>query len=105
LNRVFGSDAKKCEKYYVKNKLSVGTCGVVYPADGVVFTLEYDINKFPYFGFWVSEGGFRGDYNCAPEPSTGYYDSIDVAAKNGALPVLEPGERFEFGFTLTLAGM
>jgi len=40
----------------------------------------------------VTNGGFRGERNAAWEPSDGYHDSIQTARRNGALPVLEPGE-------------
>ncbi len=61
----------------------------------MTYKLGWDKDKLPYLGFWITDGGFRGDYNCALEPSTGYYDSIDIATKNGKVSYLLPNEVFE----------
>lgn len=102
LNRVLPPQSKNTEKYYVNGKVSEGKCGAYYPQKDVCFMIKYDANKLPYLGFWVTEGGFRGDYNCALEPSNGYYDSIDTAKKNNALPILEPNQKMQFSLELEL---
>jgi hypothetical protein len=53
-------------------------------------------------GIWVTEGGFRGDYNCALEPTNGYYDNIDTARKEGRLFKLKPKERLNFIIEIAL---
>lgn len=64
-------------------------------------TLKYDANKLPYLGVWITAGGYRGDYNCALEPATGFYDDVPRTIKNGTIRVLEPGG--EFAFTLEIS--
>ena len=100
LNKVLPRSAKNLEKYYVKGPVQEGQCGAYYPTKNVNFTLYFDKEKLPYLGFWVTEGGFRGDYNCALEPANGYYDSITTAKREGALSFLKPGE--ELNFTVQL---
>lgn len=102
LNRILPATANHMEKYYVKGRVSEGRCGAYYPAENITFTVSYDKELLPYLGFWITEGGFRGDYNCAMEPSNGYYDSIEVAKCNNAVYHLKPGEMLDFNLDLSL---
>lgn len=74
--------SKTMVKYYVDEKIKTGLCGYRYPTHGVECTLRYDAKKLPFLGVWVTAGGFRGDYNCALEPSNSYYDDIRIAKHN-----------------------
>ena len=102
LDRIMAKTSKKCEKYYVKGKILEGVCGAYYPDKGVHFRVYYDKEKLPYLGFWVTESGFRGDYNCALEPTNGYYDSIDVARSKNTLFLLEKNKVFQFSLKIEL---
>ena len=64
--------------------------------------IEWDNNVLPYLGFWITAGGFRGDYNCAWEPSSGYYDSVSRALRNNAVWELLPQEEKQFDITITV---
>lgn len=90
-------------KYYVDGKVSEGRCGYRYPGQNVQCEILYDEEKLPYLGFWLTAGGFRGDYNCAMEPSNGYYDGIDKARENGSLFVLKSGETLTFTIRIRLS--
>lgn len=103
LDRVAPRSAGTCEKYYVDGKVMQGLCGVDYPGQGVRFRMEYDAGKLPFLGFWVTEGGFRGDYNCALEPTNGFYDSIFKAAVHNKLPIMAAGDILGFEISLHLA--
>ncbi|MDY0287918.1 MAG: DUF4432 family protein [Sphaerochaeta sp.] len=88
------------EKYYINHKMTEGFCGVLYRKSNAVLLFEYDETKLPYVGFWKTLGGYRGDFNCALEPSNGFFDSIERAQKNGACPELAPGEEFMFSIRM-----
>lgn len=103
LNKVFPKNANKYEKYYVNHKIETGRCGIYYPSKDISFVMEYDAEKLPYLGFWVTEGGFRGDYNCALEPSSGYYDAVSIARKNDKISIIEANEIMEFELKLSLS--
>jgi hypothetical protein len=68
----------------------------------ILYSIDFPKEKLPYLGFWVTEGGFRGDYNCALEPTNGYYDDIDIAKNNNKLKILEPKEELNFYIRLQL---
>lgn len=96
LDRIFPEEASKCEKYYVNGRVSQGVAGVYYPGRDVSYKVYFDKEKLPYLGFWLTEGGFRGDYNCALEPANGFYDAIATAMREKALYILKAGEKLEF---------
>lgn len=93
---------RSAEKFYVRGRVTQGKCGYRYPSEDVTALVEYDAAKLPYLGFWCTAGGFRGDYNCALEPASAYYDSIPTAVNNHAVSVLHPGETISFSIRVTL---
>lgn len=94
--RVPLKSTKTMIKYYAAEKVKQGHCGYRYPSQKVECHLHYDEKKLPYLGMWVTAGGFRGDYNCAFEPSNGYYDAVSTAEANGALYELKMEQPFCF---------
>ncbi|QUH29256.1 DUF5107 domain-containing protein [Vallitalea guaymasensis] len=105
LDHVKSPDSNGYEKYYVMDKIEDGICGAYYPSKGIEFVTKYDATKLPYLGFWVTEGGFRGDYNCALEPSNGFYDSMKSVYENNKFMKLEPNTDFEFSIELSLTSV
>lgn len=101
-SKVPETESRSMVKFYAEESVRRGRCGLRYPSQDTVCMLEYEAEKLPFFGFWVTAGGFQGDYNCALEPANGFYDSISVAANNGKLPLLAVGEKMEFGMKITL---
>lgn len=83
-------------KYYVNGKVEQGCCGYIYPSQGMKCQILYDSRILPYLGMWITAGGFRGDYNCALEPTNGYYDNILIAKENGSLFMLNKNQPLEF---------
>lgn len=102
LNRVGSPSLNNTEKYYVNGIAKCGNCSINYQANHTLYTIDYDKNIMPYLGFWVTEGGFRGDYNCALEPTNGFYDDIETAEKNNKLFYLKPDEALNFEICLGL---
>jgi len=96
---------KTAVKYYLSGKTEEGRCGYRYPSQGMQCLIAYDCNALPYLGFWVTAGGYRGDYNCAFEPANGFYDVIDIANANDALFILKSGENFDFSMRFELTRM
>ncbi len=89
-------------KYFCVDAAREGRCGYRYPSEGIEALMRYDPEKLPYLGFWVTAGGYRGDVNCALEPTNGFYDSISAARANGKCPKLEPGAEMAFELEITL---
>lgn len=91
------------EKFYVHGYVKEGSCGIKYPSRAVRINIEWDNDVLPYLGFWVTAGGFRGDYNFALEPSSGYYDSVSEALKNNKLWKLLPSEEKRFNIAINVS--
>lgn len=100
--RVPQADGQTILKYYCSKESKEGRCGYCYPSDGIAVEMRYDANALPYLGFWVTAGGYRGDLNCAFEPSSGFYDSIALAQSNGKCPILAAGAELNFSLDLSL---
>lgn len=101
-SKVPNAASRSMVKFYAEGEIRHGRCGLYYPSQDVACIMEYDAKALPYFGFWVTAGGFQGDYNCALEPSNGFYDSISTARENRKLPVLAVGESMEFEIKIML---
>lgn len=102
LDRILPQESKNTEKYYADGKVNSGICSIYYPSHDVAYEVKFDKEKLPYLGFWVTEGGFRGDYNCAFEPTNGFFDNIDIAKRNNKLFYLNGGDMLEFNIEIAL---
>ncbi len=92
-------------KYYLQGRCIEGRCGIIYPTQGVACEMEFEHQNLPYLGFWLTAGGYRGDYNCAFEPATGYYDSISKVAESGTAVTLSPGQTLSFSLSYRLSDL
>lgn len=89
-------------KYYLQDRLKEGRCGCRYPSQGVACDMEFDAQALPYLGFWLTAGGYRGEYNIAFEPATSYYDGISRSKATKTVYMLEPGRPLSFSLILHL---
>ncbi len=48
--------------------------------------------KIPYLGVWLTKGRFKGEYNCAAEPSNGLYDFLELGFENDMIKKFNPHE-------------
>lgn len=92
-------ELKLCEKYYIYNQIPKGNLTIQDTKWSVNFA--YDIEKIPYLGVWINEGGYAGQYNVALEPCTAPYDDLNIAMKMGRAPLLEAGEEYRWELNLT----
>ncbi len=90
-------------KFWLPGEAARGSCGIDYPSLGLAYRLTWDPKDLPYLGYWATNGGYRGERNVAWEPSDGYYDAVETARAQGALPALGPGQAKEFTFTISWA--
>ena len=79
-------------KFYFRAPVKSGKCAAVYPRAGIRATLRFSPEQLPYLGFWITNGGYRGEVNFAFEPASGYYDTLKKATESGTLSELHPGD-------------
>jgi hypothetical protein len=102
LSKIAPASTKKSEKYYVNGPLQEGNCSLLLNKKQLEYQLLFNPKKLPYLGVWINEGGFKNEYNVALEPCNGFYDTAEMAAKNGTLTPLKPGQSITFNLNIVL---
>lgn len=82
---------KQACKFFVLPETRVRWAGLVRKPAGDWLRMDWDPDKVPYLGLWVDEGALSHTTVAAPEPTTGFYDSLAVAWDKKEITVLEPG--------------
>jgi hypothetical protein len=72
---------------------------VVYPDRGRQLRIEYKTDEngpAGYWGLWINTGGWDGQKNLAIEATTGRFDAVDQAVKDGSAGHVGPGGRCDW---------
>jgi len=78
-------------KFYVLPDDRTAWAALVRQPQGDWLRLAWDTDSVPYFGLWIDEGALHHQSVAAPEPTTGFYDSLALAWAKGQVLTLEPG--------------
>lgn len=89
VDRIGPKTLEKTEKFYVNGEVKKGEASLTLNRNKLLYKLLFPKDKIPYLGVWINEGGFKGEYNCALEPSNAFYDSVEIAKKYGKIKPLE----------------
>lgn len=98
---VMGARDRNDEKFYFKEKLLQGYCGVRQP-DGATFMLAFPVQTVPYLGILENAGDFMGIYNIFIEPCTAPFDRPDVARCMGKGSVIPARSSYEWYLDITI---
>ncbi len=96
--------ARDCYKYYVKEKMPEGWCGVKYHQSNFSLVLSFPVEQVPYLGVLPNEGGWQDLYNIFLEPCTAPFDRADAARYRGQGSTLKGRAVQTWHLNLTLAG-
>ncbi len=91
------------QKYYFLGKTDEGWCILYDGKKRINIGMSYPVEKVPYLGMWVNEGGWEGQYNIAPEPATGGMDRVDAAKIWGMNSVLKGNEYYEWYLNISVS--
>lgn len=71
---------------------------VRYPTRGRTLKIEYasDSSLAAYWGLWINTGGWGGHRHFAIEPSTGRFDQVDRALRDGSAGLVGPSGRVDW---------
>lgn len=105
LNYIAPKHSRKTEKFYVEGRVKQGEATLTLNQGNLAYKLSFPLHTVPYLGIWINEGGFKNEYNCALEPSTGYYDSLEIAQQYDSVMPLAPGETMEWYLDIELAAL
>lgn len=105
IDQIKPKSANTTEKIYVDGRVRQGQAALTLNNNKLSYTLRFPKENVPYLGIWINQGGFKGEYNCALEPATGYYDSLEIAQKMNTLALLAPGHALEWDLTINLEAL
>jgi galactose mutarotase-like enzyme len=92
LNRVRSADLHACRKFYIYPKQHITWAVLAQDDLGCELRMSWSPVDLPYMGLWIDEGTWNNVPVAAPEPSNGYYDSLERAIANHQVMTLQPGE-------------
>ncbi len=102
LSRIRPNEGKLYYKYFFLDELQEGSAIIHEPSTGETVGLVWPVEKVPYLGMWIDEGGWEGWYHVAPEPCTAPFDRWDTARQWGRLPVIPALGSQEWELRLTV---
>jgi galactose mutarotase-like enzyme len=92
LDHIGSSDLHNCRKFYLLPDQSVSWAALQQGNNGDWIRLSWNADRVPYLGIWVDEGTYNTAPTVALEPSTGFYDKLDLAWQNNHVMHLPPNE-------------
>jgi galactose mutarotase-like enzyme len=91
IDRIGPPSLHTARKFFVPPEVRVDWAGLLRRTSKHWLRFEWDARQIPYLGIWVDEGAINSAPVAAPEPMTGYYDSLAVAWHNQRVATIDPG--------------
>lgn len=102
LDRVGPAENRACRKFYLPPEQPISWCALADEALGCQLRLDWSPSENPYAGLWVDEGAYNTAPVAAPEPSNGYYDSLERAVSNRRVAWLDRGQTVRWALRVNL---
>ncbi len=102
IDRTGPAGLRQARKFFTLPGTRAAWAGVVRQPAGDWLRLDWDPEKVPYLGLWIDEGALSHTTVAAPEPTTGFYDSLAVAWEKGEVAVIAPGATQTWDLTVQL---
>ncbi len=102
LDQVGGVELQDCRKFYLLPEQPVTWSALQQGDDGDWIRLSCDPSDVPYLGIWVDEGTYNAAPTVALEPSSGFYDELGVAWKNGRVVHFDPHVTVQWSLDIEL---
>lgn len=76
---------------------------ITYPARNRSVAIKYQSDEVPaYWGIWINTGGWLHHQHFAVEPTTGRFDQLDAAIRDGSAGKVEPQGTVKWSVQLTV---
>lgn len=102
LDRVGEPSLGRARKFFAPPGVRIGWAAVVREPSEDWLRMAWPAADVPYFGLWVDEGAISRISVAAPEPTTGYYDSLALAWEKQEVTTLAPGQTRSWTLTIQL---
>jgi galactose mutarotase-like enzyme len=105
LDRIAPRRAGTTEKYSVKGPVPIGEASLTLNHHRLRVTVRFPRELVPYLGVWLNQGGYKGEYHAALEPTTGSNDDLATAERHGTAVTLAPGASMTFACSVTVTAV
>lgn len=92
LDEVGPPERNQAKKFYMPPNTEAFWVAVLHEPSEDWISLSWDPDEIPYLGIWIDEGFISDESVIAPEPATGFYDSLALAVEKGRHMVIDPGK-------------
>lgn len=104
IDRVGPPTLHRARKFFVAPNAAIDGVTLIRRPSEARLRMAWAADELPYFGLWIDEGALSHASVVAPEPMTGYYDSLDVAWRNNRVSTIAPGLTQSWTLTIQLDG-
>ena len=91
IDRIGPPRLRKARKFFTLPGARPNWTALVRHTEQDWLRMEWDADQVPYFGLWIDEGALNHVSVAAPEPTTGFYDSLALAWEKKEVTVIEAG--------------
>lgn len=91
-------------KFFALPDARVGWARLVRRPSGDWLQLDWDPTSIPYLGLWVDEGALNHESVAAPEPTTGFYDSLAIAWDKHEVTTVAAGATVTWSLVVHVGG-
>lgn len=91
MDRIGSPSLHKARKVFLPPEVRSDWVGLLRQPSKDWMCMEWDSSIIPYLGLWIDEGAISTETVVAPEPMTGFYDSLEVAWNKKRVSRIGPG--------------
>ena len=91
---------QQARKFFVLPDVQIGTIALVRKPSRAWLRMAWSPSAIPYFGLWIDEGALSHTSVATPEPTTGFYDSLETAWEKKEVMTVAPGETHSWSLTV-----
>ncbi len=102
LTRVKSPEVRQCRKFYMPPDNLIQWAGLLHHSSGSTLRVRWNADFPIYFGLWVDEGYYQKTTVVALEPSSAYYDGLQIALAQNRVPWIEPGQKIDWTLEIEL---
>ncbi|MBP7964134.1 MAG: hypothetical protein KA003_19280 [Caldilineaceae bacterium] len=102
LDRTGPATLRQGRKFFALPETRAAWAGLIRQPSQDWLHMAWDADRIPYLSVWVDEGAFQAETVAAPEPTTGYYDSLAVAWTKRQVTIIESGDTQTWTLTIRL---
>jgi len=105
LDRVGPAKNHTCRKFYLPPEKTAAWAALIDEKLSCQMRLDWSPDETPYLGLWVDEGAYNTAPVVALEPSSSYYDSLELALLNRRTVWLKVGETARWELRVSLRSL